>query len=157
MPRVRRSLAALALTAALSAAGAAVAPAAIAEPNPVPPSRSTCGWTTCTYYWSVDRTAEFNNEWKDAVLAGYAGSAGAFDTGAAVAAGSTAGVGAVPAAVAAGVVDGALLYKASEFAVQISSAANDHRCLIYKYPRKAPTLGWWGSVHLNNSNCDQSD
>lgn len=157
MSRVRTTLGALLLTAALSTAAAAVAPAANAEPNPVPPSRSNCGWTTCTLYWSVDRTAEFNNEWKDAVVTGYAGAGVGFDTAAGSAVVASGGTLALPAGVAIGVVDSALAYKAGEFGVQISSAANDHRCLIYKFPRNAPALGWWGSVHLNNSHCDQSD
>ena len=140
-----RALALSALSVAAIAGSVAAAPAAAADERPIEPSRHTCGWTTCTLYWSVERTDEFNETWKGAVhgsyaLTGLVGGAGLVATG----------VGA-PAAVA---LEAGLIYKAAEFEVQISQAAHDGRCLMFKYPRIHQELGWWGSVSPSNGNCD---
>lgn len=137
---------------ALVVMSAAAAPSAHADPNPLPPNEVTCGITTCTAYWSVDRTNELQAEWKDtianigdvATAGGAVGGVGAFvGTGAAAAAGAvTAVVGAV------------IAVRTLEFEHMINGAANDGRCLIYKFPRPAPGNGWFGSVSTSNKNCD---
>jgi len=134
-----------------------VAPAASAEPSAHNATFTSCPAlaVTCTRYWSVARTKEFNNEEKAWVLTQYGASAGTAALAAAAAGGTVIGT---PAAVAAGA--GALYntYKAGEFDVQLSSAANDGRCLIYKFPKGALAAGWWGSVSAStNDQCKKAN
>jgi hypothetical protein len=142
----RRGGTILAAGAVAMSAALAAAPAAAAEPAASRPTHGTCGWTTCTKYWSVARTAEFNAEEKALQLAAY---------GAAGLAGAAATAEAPPVALVIGAV---AIEKSAEFDVQISSAANDHRCLIFKYPRGAEGAGWWGSVSpRTNENCQKAN
>ncbi len=138
----------IALCAALGVAVVA-APAAAAEPSPVSPTHKTCGnWAgTCTQYWSVARTKEFNAEDKAKQNLKYA---------AAGAAGAAVGLTpAAPVGVAIGAFAGG---KALMFEQAISSAANDGRCLIFKYPRGDEAAGWWGSVSAStNENCKKAN
>lgn len=121
------------------------------EGVPLTPNEMTCGITTCTAYWSVDRTAEIHAEWKETITGvGTLGGAGAAFGGAL---GTTLSTGpAAPIVAGAGVVIAA---RSLEFNHMINGAENDGRCLIFKYPRHNPTLGWFGSVHLNNENCNR--
>lgn len=133
------------------------APAASAEPAARNATFTNCPLiaATCTRYWSVDRTQEFNNEEKGWVLGQYGASVGVAALAAAAATGTVVGT---PVGVAAGV--GALYntYKAGEFEVQLSSAASDNRCLIYKFPKGATELGWWASVSPStNSQCQKAN
>jgi hypothetical protein len=149
MHKVVRQVATVLATATLVVGGAlTTAPAAIAEPSAWAPTHHTCGWTTCTAYWSVARTAEFNNEEKAKQLGVYG--AGGLAAG---------GVAAIPGGQAAGLAIGAaMVEKAAEFDTQISSATNDHRCLIFKYPRNMQSVGWWGSVSAQtNENCKKAN
>ncbi len=151
----RVSVAAL-LTGGILGASLGLAPAASADERPIEPSKSDCGWAqvTCTKYWSVDRTKKLNNEWKYAVIGGYGVAMAAVGaTAAGVSALPYGAVVAVPAGFAA---ESGLVYKIAEFDVQVSQAAADGRCLIYKYPKGQLQLGWWGSVSLSNGHCDQS-
>jgi hypothetical protein len=144
----RRTGTILAATAIAVGGALATAPTASAEPSAWAPTHHTCGWTTCTAYWSVARTAEFNNEEKAKQLGVY-GAGG-------IAAG---GIASIPGGQAAGLAIGAaMVEKAAEFDTQISGAANDHRCLIFKYPRNMKSVGWWGSVSSQtNENCQKAN
>lgn len=139
--------------ASATAGSLALAPTASAETNSLQPNKVTCGIATCTAYWSVDRTRELQAEWKDtianlgdvATAAGPAGAAvGILGSGAAATAGTVTAVIALPIAL-----------RTLEFEHMINGAANDNRCLIYKFPGPMPEKGWFGSVSLNNANCDQ--
>lgn len=146
----RRSLSALVASLLAFTGLVVLAPAANAEPAPLVPDKHTCGRLTCTAYWSVSRTRELHAEWKDTVTGlGTMGAAGAALAGAVpkhpVAAGVVAGIGFVVAA------------RSVEFNHMINGAANDNRCLIYKYSRVPPEAmfaGWFGSVSPSNANCD---
>jgi hypothetical protein len=123
-------------------------------------NKKTCGITTCTAYWSVDRTLEIQTEWKDtlatapAAVAGLVGGGSKMVVVMAPTGSALAGVAAevAPVAGAAAVVLG---FEGLFFNHMINGAANDGRCLIFKYPKGHPELGWFGSVSLNNTNCDQ--
>ena len=114
-----------------------LAPAASA--HPLQPAQQNCGWTTCTLYWSVKGTKELNNKWKDGVLFAYGG----------------AGIGLAELGPYGSIAAAMVGYKAAEFGVQVSSAATDGRCLIYKYPKTSQLAGWWGSVSTKNEYCVQ--
>lgn len=134
-----------------------VAPAASAEPSAHNATFTSCPAlaVTCTRYWSVNRSKEFNNEEKAWVLTEYGVSAGLATLAAAAATSTVIGT---PLGVAAGA--GALYnaYKAGEFDVQLSSAANDGRCLIYKFPKGALSAGWWGNVSAStNDQCKKAN
>jgi hypothetical protein len=123
-------------------------------------NKRTCGIATCTAYWSVDRTKEIQAEWKGLLATGPATAATAVSAGAALGgamapAGSALAAAGTPVAIGAGALAAVLAVKGLEFDHMIDGAANDGRCLIFKYPRSHPELGWFGSVSLNNPNCDQ--
>lgn len=149
---IARLSALVAVTASALAVGVMEPPTASADEVPLLPSKTTCGWTTCTQYWSVARTKKLNDEWKGAVMGAYGGALAATGTAAGVA-GAT-GVGAIPAAIGGGAAAAGITYKMAEFDVQVSQAAADGRCLIFKYPKVGSALGWWGSVSTSNDNCD---
>ncbi|WP_433802894.1 hypothetical protein [Actinomycetospora sp. CA-084318] len=144
---VPRAAATALLTAALVVSGGTIAAKeAAAEPIGLAPSEVACGITTCTAYWSVARTREIHAEWKETLVgAGAVGVAGA-TVGAAAASG--------PAAPIVAGVGAAVAVRSLEFNHMINGAANDGRCLIYKFPKPAVTHGWFGSVHLRNEHCD---
>lgn len=148
---LRTALATLFVT--VTATGALTATPAQADSFPVFPNKSTCGTATCTAYWSVDRTNEFQAEWKDTVNAAGGLSFAALEFSAVMAKS--------PWTAAIGLAVGA---RTAEFNHMINGAANDGRCLIYKYPKYpifvggvdvSKASGWFGSVSLSNRNCDQ--
>lgn len=133
--------------------GVLSAQSASAEPSARNSTFTSCPAVaaTCTRYWSVDRTKEFNNEEKAFVTGEYAGSAGVASL-IAVATGQPVIIGAVGAG------DLFNTYKIAEFDAQLSSAANDHRCLIFKFPKGALATGWWGSVSPStNEQCKKAN
>ncbi len=148
MQTLRRATTAVALTAGLALASVGAAPAASADSNPLKPNKVTCGVATCTAYWSVDRTAELHAEWKDTI----AGVGGLSAAGLAMRASV---VGTNPAGIGAAAVALAVAARTSEFNHMINGAENDNRCLIYKFVPPAVGGGWFGSVSLDNKNCDQ--
>jgi hypothetical protein len=150
------------IAALLAASASAVLSASPAHAEGVGLSynKRTCGFATCTAYWSVDRTKEIQAEWKGLLVAGPAAATGfvaaAAGLGAVLApAGSALAVAGGPVAIGTGALTAVLTIKSLEFDHMIDGAANDGRCLIFKYPKGHPELGWFGSVSLNNPNCDQ--
>lgn len=144
----KRRVGAVALLAAamVTFGGTVTAREAVAEPIGLAPSKVTCGVVTCTAYWSVARTREIHAEWKETLVgAGAAGVAGA-GFGALFASG--------PAAPIVAGVGAAIAARTVEFDHMINGAANDGRCLTYKFVPPAVGGGWFGNVHLRNSNCD---
>lgn len=148
MQTLRRATTAVALTAGLALASVGAAPAASAESNPLKPNKVTCGWATCTAYWSVDRTAELHAEWKDTINSVGSVSAAGVAVGAARLGSNPAGVGAAAVALA-------IAARSVDFNHMINGAENDNRCLTYKFVPPAVGGGWFGSVSLDNNNCDQ--
>jgi hypothetical protein len=134
-----------------------VAPGASAEPSARFSTFTSCPAlaATCTRYWSVARTEEFNNEEKAIVTGAYAGTAATMGVVALITAST--GVAAPVAAVAGA--DGLFsAYKAAEFDTALSSAANDNRCLIFKFPKGIVAAGWWASVSSStNSQCQTAN
>ncbi|MEU7908529.1 hypothetical protein [Actinoplanes sp. NPDC049118] len=159
----KRNRIATAVTAALATVSATVvlsASPAHAEGVGLAYNKKTCGITTCTAYWSVDRTAEIHAEWKDTLSAAPGAALGVVGAGTTIAivmaqAGSALAAAAAQVAAGAVVVGAVLGVEATVFNHMINGAEHDGRCLIFKYPKGHPELGWFGSVSLNNPNCDQ--
>ena len=146
--RLIRSTVGAALVAVSLGASTLFASPAQAEPVGFMYNVRTCGWATCTLYWSVDRTNELQVEWKETLVGVGVGAPTSVGAIAAAAGAST-------VAAAAGVVAAMAAVRGVEFTHMINGAAADHRCLIYKYPAHNLALGWFGSVNLSNSNCNQ--
>ncbi|QJY45127.1 hypothetical protein [Pseudonocardia broussonetiae] len=166
---LRRALQRFAATLVALAAGLglslASAPMASAEPAAVGYTVKECGWTTCTLYWSVGRTQEFQIEEKSLIEAAYWGAGLTTEAVATIAGGPAGFVAGLPVVAYAGGMS-------FQFAHSIDGAANDNRCLILKYPRAGNNnyaAGWWGSVAPSgydrdghrvvegNSQCDEAN
>jgi hypothetical protein len=113
------------------------------------PSRATCGIITCTAYWDVGRTKELQAEWKDTII----GSGGVAE-GALALAKKTRAIATSPPGIAVAL---GLAAQGLIFNHMVNGAANDGRCLTFKFakvgPNGLPSPLTFGSVGKNNKNC----